>query len=249
MHTGHSLAFTKMIFSSLVPQERFQSIIRFLHFGNESQQLDHGLTKMRFLINHLNNTMPGIYTSHEELSLDESIMLWRGQLLFRQYIKNRRHKYWVKFFELCTNDGWPCVEGPVVFWKKIQRYWVNWADRAYRLYLMEPYLNKDYHVVTENWHNSVSLTQHMSKKNTYITGNLHADWKRNSLKVIRKKLQKGEMVFMSLGDISVTKWEDKKDVNFNSNAHMPIMMDSANKHGKTKRNQKLLISTSTISWG
>ena len=57
------------------------------------------------------------------------------------------------------------------------------------------------------------------------------------------------MVFMSLGDISVTKWEDKKDVNFNSNAHMPIMMDSANKHGKTKRNQKLLISISTISWG
>ena len=57
------------------------------------------------------------------------------------------------------------------------------------------------------------------------------------------------MVFMSLGNISVTKWEDKKNVNVNSNAHMPIMMDSANKHGKTKRNQKLLIFTSTISWG
>ena len=87
MHTGHSFAFTKMMFSSVVSQERFQSIIRFLHFGNESQQLDHGLAKMRFLINHLNNTTPGIYTPHEELSLDESIMLWRVNYCFGNILK------------------------------------------------------------------------------------------------------------------------------------------------------------------
>lgn len=39
------------------------------------------------------------------ISLDESMMLWWGRMVFRQYIKNKRHKYGVKFFELCTNDG------------------------------------------------------------------------------------------------------------------------------------------------
>ena len=41
----------------------------------------------------------------KQLSLDESMMLWRGRLVFRQYIKNKRHKYGVKFFELCQHDG------------------------------------------------------------------------------------------------------------------------------------------------
>ena len=33
------------------------------------------------------------------------MMLWRSRLVFRQYIENKRHKYGVKFFELCTDDG------------------------------------------------------------------------------------------------------------------------------------------------
>ena len=43
------------------------------------------------------------------------------------------------------------------------------------------------------------------------------------------------MVFISLGDVSVTKWKDKKDVCVISNAHVPTMTDSVNRHGKSKR--------------
>ena len=46
-----------------------------------------------------------IYTPHKELSMDESMMLWKSQLVFQQYIKNKRRKSWDKVFELCTNDG------------------------------------------------------------------------------------------------------------------------------------------------
>ena len=48
------------IFSSVMSQERFQSIMRFLPFGDKPQQPDDRLAKVRFLINHLNNTMPEI---------------------------------------------------------------------------------------------------------------------------------------------------------------------------------------------
>ena len=75
----------------------------------------------------------------------------------------------------------------------------------------------------------------MSKRNTYITGTLRADRKRNPSDVMRKKPQKGEMAFMSLDDISVTKWRDKRDVHVISNAHVPTMIDSVNRCGKSKR--------------
>ena len=93
--------------------------------------------------------MPEIYAPRKELSLDESIMLWRGRLVFWQYIINRRHKYRVKFFELSTDDG---------LLLKIQIYsGTKSADTeslgqtgSIVLHLMEPYLNKGYHLFTDN---------------------------------------------------------------------------------------------------
>ena len=32
------------------------------------------------------------------------MMLWRGRLVLRQYIKNKRHKYRIKLYELCESD-------------------------------------------------------------------------------------------------------------------------------------------------
>ena len=93
------------MFSSVMSRDRFQSIMHFLHFGYEPQQPDDRLSKVRFLINHLNNTMPEIYKPHIELSLDESMVLRRDRLMFQQFRKDKRHKYGVKFFELCMNDG------------------------------------------------------------------------------------------------------------------------------------------------
>ena len=80
----------------------------------------------------------------------------------------------------------------------------------------------------------------MSKKNTYITGTLRPDRKQNLPQEIGEKLQEGEMVFTSHGDISVSRWKDKRDVRVISNAHVPTMMDPVNRHGKSKGYPKVV---------
>ena len=195
MHAGQGLAFTKMIcFLLLCPEKDF------------NPSCDFFILAMSFnsRINHLNNTMPEIYTPHKELSLDESMMLLKDRLVFRQYIKNKRHNYGVKFFELCTDDGL-VFEIQICSGTKFTDTESLEQTGSIVLHLMEPYLNKDYNLFTDNWYNSVSLTEYMLKRNTYITGTLRGDRKRNPSQVVGKKLRKGEMVFMSLGDISVTK--------------------------------------------
>ena len=133
--------------------------------------------------------MPEIYTPHKELSLDESMMLWRGRLVFRKYIKNKRHKYGVKFFELCTDDGL-VLKTQIYSGTKFTDTESLGQTGSIVLHLMKPYLNKGYHLFTDNWYNSVSLTEYMSKKNTYITGTLHGDRKRNPSQVLGKKLRR-----------------------------------------------------------
>ena len=132
-------------------------------------------------------------------------MLWRGCLIFRQYRKNKRHKYGVKFYELCTHNGLVlevAIYGGQAFGDE--------QTGAIVVHLMSEFLNKGYHLFTDNWYNSVSLTEFLSQKKTYVTGTLRTGRKRNPKKVMSAKLKKGEMKWMSLDEITVAKWKAKK---------------------------------------
>ena len=60
--------------------------------------------------------------------------------------------------------------------------------------MMNPFLNKGYHVFTDNYYNTVTLTEFLSKQSTYVTGKLRKYRKSNSKKVTARKPKKGEMV-------------------------------------------------------
>ncbi|KAJ8938693.1 hypothetical protein NQ314_011372 [Rhamnusium bicolor] len=49
--------------------------------------------------------MADTYYPDKMLTLDESMVLWRGRLTIRQYIKNKRHKYGVKLYIVTEPDG------------------------------------------------------------------------------------------------------------------------------------------------
>ena len=116
-------------------------------------------------MDHLNEVMLKLVTPNKNLSIDESMMLWRGRLVFRQYIKNKCHKYAIKFYELCTHDR-------LVLY--IEAYGGQGFNDEHNkgqtaatvLKLMKSYLSKGYHVFTDNYNNSVSLTVFLSTQAT-----------------------------------------------------------------------------------
>ena len=115
--------------------------------------------------------------------------LWRGRMIFREYIKNKRHKHGIKFYELCTHHG--LVLSAEIYGGQGFKDVNNLGQTAaIVLKLMEPYLEKRHHLFTDNYYNSVSLTEFLSSKGTYITGTLRKDRKRNPRKVISTKLKK-----------------------------------------------------------
>ena len=68
----------------------------------------------------------------------------------------------------------------------------------------------------------------MSDRKTYITGTLRADRKHQPEVVSKKKLKKGEMVFQSSDDITITKWKDKRDVRMITDAIVPEIVETVN---------------------
>lgn len=112
--------------------------------------------------------MREIYVSDKDLSLDESMMLWRGRLIFRKYIKNKRHKYGVKFYELCESDG-TVLRVSIYSGVPYQDIHGLRQTGAIVMKLMEDFLGKGYCVYTDNYYNSVALTKQMgSIRPTYV---------------------------------------------------------------------------------
>jgi len=64
-------------------------------------------------LNYFNSKMEEVYEPSKNLSIDESMILWRGRLVFRQYIKNKRHKYGVKSYML--TEPWGFIHRIMVY--------------------------------------------------------------------------------------------------------------------------------------
>ena len=79
------------IFNSVMSRNRFQSILQFLHFADNSQFDPNDpdrdrLYKVRPVVDYLVNKFKTVYITEDHISIDEELLLWKGNLSFKQYI-------------------------------------------------------------------------------------------------------------------------------------------------------------------
>ena len=86
------------IFNSVMSRNRFQSILQFLHFADNSQfdpndpYRDH-LYKVRPVVDYLVNKFKTVYIPEDHISIDGELLLWKGNLSFKQYIPMKRARF------------------------------------------------------------------------------------------------------------------------------------------------------------
>lgn len=90
------------IFQYVMSAPRFEQILRCLCVSELNSK---GKDKILNFIDLVTKNFRDCYKPDKELSLDESMLLFRGRLSFRQYIKSKKAKYGIKFYELTTSDG------------------------------------------------------------------------------------------------------------------------------------------------
>lgn len=220
-----------MFWRSHMSRNRFQLLLRYFHFVDNLIESPDRLYKVRPVIEHFNNIMRQNYVPNENICIDESMMLWRGRLHFRQYIKNKKHKYGVKLYELCESDS--VVMKIKVYSGKCEETDTNFSHTTnVVLHLLEDYLDKGYTVYMDNFYNSVALTKLLTTRKTYVCGTLRSNRKGNPNDVIQRKLKKGEFIWQQNGPVTVCKWKDKRDVLTISNKHVVEMVEVSNRNGK-----------------
>lgn len=208
---------------------RFEQILRC--FNCSSDNNDDTLGKVSILLNKIIKNSQAMFYPKESLSLDQSLLLFRGRLRFRVYIKNKKTKYGIKFYELCSSDGY--ILNTEIYKGKDSSADADSSKVDSLVFrLMEPYLNKGHHIYMDNYYNSVALSSKLLAQKTHSTGTLRNNRRGNPKEVTSAKLKRGEHIWRRNNEIYVSKWKDKRDVLSISTAHVPQLVEVQNKFKK-----------------
>lgn len=225
-----SRLFNFPIFREQMSRNRFLVIFRCLHFTSEENS-DDPLIKIRKVIDHFNKKMDETYYPGKELSLDESMVLWRGRLKFRQFIKNKKYKYGIKLYMLTEPDGTILCFRVYTGSGDAE---VAGKGHAYKVVmkLMDGKLQSGHTLYMDNFYNSYELAKKLLDLNTYCTGTLRKSLKSNPKEVVTKKLAKGENMSMYRDNVHVGMWKDKRPVLYLTTECENKMIPVANKRGQ-----------------
>jgi len=228
------------IFGKTMSRHRYESILRCLCFY-QPNLVDHSdrLHKISNVANHIINNIRTKYYPNENLSLDESLLLWRGRLSFRQYIPSKAHKYGIKSYELCTKDGF--ILNILIYKGKGTVEDSRGVTFGIVAKLMEPYLGKGHTVYMDNFYNSIPLAQFLFENQTMVVGTLRKNRKDNPKDTLNAKLGKGEVAHVQKGNIHVIKYNDKRDVCMISTKQKLDFVEVTDKFGRNKMKPNIIV--------
>ena len=207
--------------SKVMSRNYFMNILKFIRFSSvdDVDKKDHKTRIEPFLEllrtkskEHVN---PGVH-----IAIDEALILWKGRLKFRQFIKTKRSRFGIKVFVTCPGDhkyygySWDFQ----IYYGKDSDFKTDETRDAEEpltksedivVKMLSELLGCGCHVITDNWYTSLRLANFLMTKNTDITGIVNP--KRGPPKILRDyPVQLKESRFVRKGDVMITKYEDRK---------------------------------------
>lgn len=221
------------IFNQVMSRDRYRQILAFLHYNDyELEASNDKLTKLRPLLEHVINIFKTSYVPYEKLCIDESLILFKGRLMFKQYIPSKRSRFGVKFFVLCDTKTDYIIDFIIYVGTNsdIQDEFNLGQSGAVVTTLLKDYFNKGHILYVDNWYTSPSL---FSVLHTFKTNACGTARKSRVGYPSFGKVNKNEIEFKYTTHMMAFKWHDRRDVHFLSTFHSNTMKDTENIDYKT----------------
>jgi len=110
MYWSTDVVYKTSIFGDTMARDCFLLLLCFLHFA-DNDLLDVNdpnrdrLHKIRTFVNLIRARCAQVYSPSKDLYVDESLVLFKGRIAFKQFIRTKRARFGIKLFELCTSNG------------------------------------------------------------------------------------------------------------------------------------------------
>ena len=207
-----SVLYNDQLIPSIMTRERFELLWGMIHFSDHQVNDESSrLHKIEPLITHLLTRYQAMYEPGENIVLDESMVPFRGRLLFRQYLPGKAHKYGIKLSKLCTIDAFT--------WNIKVYCGANAAENGLSstetltVTMCDGLLGTGRTLFADNYYSSVPLAEHLLSKRTYYCGTIRSNRKHLAQDIAKAKLKRGEMKCAQNGKgVKFYKWMDKRNV-------------------------------------
>ena len=209
------------LFSSTMSRDRYLHIMRYLHFVNNCNapnQTDPNrdkLWKIRPFLDALVPRFTAVYAPSQNLSLDETLIKFKGRLHFRQFLPLKRSRFGIKGFVIADSTS-GCVLGTSIYTGKEGPAASKDLAQLVVLKLTEPYFNKGYKLFVDNWYTNVPLFLELEKKGIRACGTVRGNRKYLPQDIVDqqceqvKSLVRGESLFRQSGNLICVTWKDRK---------------------------------------
>ena len=256
MYWSTDSVYNTPIFSQVMTRKRCQLLMKFLHFQNNAQynpndpQRDR-LFKIRTIMDLLKNRFKTMYYPSEHITVDESLVPYKGRLMFKQFIKTKRARFGIKMYELASAEGilidFLIYQGNLeaVLLQPPGKNWLH-TERI-PLTFLDSYLDKGHTLCTDNFYTTPKMAKYLLERQTKTVGTIKPN-RKNFPKDFPadKDMQKGTAVFKEYDNILVMKYTAAKDksqkkpeiVHMLSTKHLAKMKNTTNRDAQENVVQK-----------
>lgn len=213
-------------FRSIMSRTRFLDILSFQHFSNNCDENQDNLRKIRNMVNFLRKKFSTFYNPGKNLCIDESLMLWKGRLSFKQYIPSKRNRFGIKLFELVDCETKTILDFILYNGKKTNLTLTPslGVSGSIVMTLLQPYLNSGHHLYIDNWYTSPTLLNRLFEMKTNACGTVRKN--RKGLPKFEGKLNKGFFQSYSSSNLLAVRYKDKRDFIMLTSTHGTTMSDT-----------------------
>ena len=219
MYWSTDALYNTPIFSRCMKRTRFQLILKFLHFNNndnyDRQDDDRDrLHKLRPFLELVRERCKKVYSPGKELSVDKSLVLFKGRLAFKQFIRTKRARFGIKLYELCTSTGITldflvyCGRG--MFYNDEIHSDMLSTERIPAV-LMNPFLNKGHILFTYNHYTSPTLGLYFLQNGTHLVGTVRNNQRFFPKDLVKVELEKGTAAFYNSDHMVACKFRALQD--------------------------------------
>ena len=215
--------------ASIMPRVRFEQLFRFLHLCSNSASVPSTLPggdrlfKVRKYLDLITAEFETKYNMHQECTIDEAMIKFKGRLRFKQYMKDKPTKWGIKVFVL--------VDARNGYMKRLQVYTgkgvassTNQIGLCSKLVLdlMQGFEFSGLHLYTDNYYTSPMLYNHLYNRgiNTCRTARSNRKYFPTELVTSATISNRGVHKYRSNGPLLANVWIDKRSIYFLTTLHV-----------------------------
>ena len=257
MYWSKDYMFGNLFIPNIMPRDRFNKLCQYFHANNSTLNPPCGtlgplrhdrLHHVRKISEIVHGNCLEQYKPHQNTSVDEAMIAFRGRLGFRQYLPAKPTKYGIKVWMRADSENAYCNEFDIYTGKSDDSTDGIGLTSRVVLKLTEKIAGKNHIVNIDNYFTSFNLFKMLMEKQIYARGTARSNRKNFPSNLLHKKCVKnqGEKKVLQRGTITAYAWKDKKVIYFLSSADDPTLDNLQVQRRQKDGTQRLIASPSVV---